>query len=349
MKRKIQSLLLVTIAMMAWASCKEDDDDDAIAVASISLDITTKTLSPGEEFDLTATITPSNAVNKDVDWSTSDANVATVDADGHVVAVAKGSATITVKTNDGGKTETCAVVVITRVTGITLNTTAMKLYIDEDATLIAMVTPNDADNKEVEWSSDNEDVATIEDGYVRALSAGTATLSATTVDGEKTATCTLTVAGQYIFDDVSKEIRTTVYGDYPSGYQFWLFPTVEDDGIFQGADEYILVDIAQERMGTPFTLTEENPNNYDLDWRVTYRNHKANRIYEGFGYEDAMGDVKSGTLYAMITGEDTFEVTIDVLFTDNKRFAGTYKGKFVKNNEFYGENGRRAPGRGSNL
>jgi hypothetical protein len=347
MKRKIQSLLLVTIAIMAWA-CKYDDDE-TIAVASISLDASTKTLSPGEEFDLTATITPSNAVNKDVDWSTNDANVATVNADGHVVAVAEGSATITVKTDDGGKTATCAVVVITHVTGITLNTTAMKLYIDEDATLIATITPNDADNKEVEWSSDNEDVATVEDGYISAVSAGTATISATTVDGEKTATCTVTVAGRYIFDDVSKEIRTTVYGDYPSGYQFWLFPTVENDGIFQGADEYILLDIARERMGTPFTLTEENPNNYDLDWRVTYRNHKANRIYEGFGYEDAMGDVKSGTLYAMMTGEDTFEVTIDVLFTDEKRFMGTYKGKFVKNNDFYGITGRRAPGRRSNL
>jgi hypothetical protein len=347
MKRKIQSLLLVTIAIMAWA-CK-DDDDETIAVTSISLDASTKTLSPGEEFDLTATITPSNAVNKDVDWSTNDANVATVNADGHVVAVAKGSATITVKTDDGGKAATCAVVVITRVAGITLNTTAMKLYIDEDATLIATITPNDADNKEVEWSSDNEDVATVEDGYISAVSAGIATISATTVDGEKTATCTVTVAGQYTFDDVSKEIRTTVYGDYPSGYQFWLFPTVEDDGIFQGADEYILLDIARERMGTPFPLTEENPNNYDLDWRVTYRNRKANRIYEGFGYEDAMGDVKSGTLYAMMTGEDTFEVTIDVLFTDEKRFTGTYKGKFVKNNDFYGITGRRAPGRRSNL
>ena len=347
MNKKIQRLLLATIVVMAWA-CK-DDDDEPIAVASISLDAATKTLSPGEEFDLTATITPSNAVNKDVDWSTSDANVATVDADGHVIAIARGTATITVKTDDGEKTAACAVTVTKRVAGITLNATALKLYINEDATLIGMVTPSDADNKEIEWSSDNDDIVTVADGYIKAISAGTATISATTVDGEKTATCIVTVAGQYAFDNAKKEIMTTVYGDYPSGYQFWLFPTVEDDGIFQGADEYILIDIAREAMGTPFTLTEENPNNYDLNWRVTYRNNTTDRIYEGFGYKDAMGDVKSGTLYAMMTGEGTFEVTIDVLFTDKKSLTGTYKGKFVNNNDFYGKKGRRAPARRNNL
>lgn len=348
MKRKIQRLLLVTIAVTAWASCK-DGDDDTIVVVSISLDAATKTLSPGEEFDLAATITPSNAVNKAVDWSSSDTNVATVDSDGHVVAVARGVATITVTTDDGGKTATCAVTVTQRVTSVTLNATALKLYIDEDATLIAVVTPNDADNKEIEWSSDNEAVATVnEDGHVMAIAAGAATITATTVEGEKTATCAVAVVARYTFNGASKEVVTAVYGDYSGGYQFWLFPAAVDDGIFDGANEFVRIDIPREMMGATFPLTEENL--YDWDWRVAYRNDATDQTYEGRGYVDGMGDVESGTLYAIMTGEDTFKVTFDILFTDGKRLTGIYAGMLVLNNDYYGKSGRKAaPGRNGGL
>jgi hypothetical protein len=340
MNKQIRNLILLTLLALAW-SCN-DNDDEPIAVASISLDAATKTLSPGEEFDLTATITPSNAANKDVDWSTSDAGVATVNADGHVIAIARGMATITVKTDDGGKTATCAVTVTKRVDGVTLNASELKLYIEEDATLIATVTPNDADSKEVAWSSDNEAVATVnEDGRVTAIAAGTATITATTVEGEKTAICAVAVAARYTFSGASKDVVTAVYGDYSGGYQFWLYPTAVEDGIFEGANEFVRIDIPREMMGATFSLTEENP--YDWDWRVAYRHNATHETYEGRGYVDGMGDVDGGTLYARKTGEDTFEVTFDVLFTDGKRLKGTYAGTLVMNNDYYGK--RAAPGR----
>jgi hypothetical protein len=184
-----------------------------------------------------------------------------------------------------------------------------------------------------------------EDGHVIAIAAGAATITATTVDGEKTATCAVAVVAEYTFNGASKEVVTAVYGDYSSGYQFWLFPAVVDDGIFDEANEFVRIDIPRERMGATFSLTEENP--YDWDWRVVYRNDLTNQTYEGRGYVDGMGEVDSGTLYAVMIGEDTFEVTFDILFTDGKKLTGTYAGMLIMNNDYYGR--KAAPRRRGRL
>ncbi len=84
---------------------------EAIAVTDVSLSETTKELKVGETFTLTATIEPNNAENKNITWSSSDDNIAKVDANGLVTAVSEGTATITVTTEDGGNTATCDVTV----------------------------------------------------------------------------------------------------------------------------------------------------------------------------------------------------------------------------------------------
>lgn len=90
-----------------------------VNVSGVSLDIDSKTLNVGESFQLTATVTPSNADDKAVGWTSSNPSVATVDSSGKVVALAAGSANITVTTNDGGKTATCAIQVEDKGVGIT--------------------------------------------------------------------------------------------------------------------------------------------------------------------------------------------------------------------------------------
>ena len=80
-------------------------------VTGVTLDKTSLTLNEGDDpVTLTATVTPSNATNKGVTWSVAPEGVVTV-ADGVVTAVAPGTATVTVTTDDGGKTATCAVTV----------------------------------------------------------------------------------------------------------------------------------------------------------------------------------------------------------------------------------------------
>ena len=168
-----------------------------IPVTGVSLDKTTLTLTEGETASLAATVAPDNATDKSVTWTSAAPTIATVDANGKVTAVQAGETTITVKTNDGGKTATCNLTVKAKtipVTGVSLDKTEMELTVGETAKLTPTVTPENATDKSVTWSSSAATVATVEgDGTVTAVKVGTATITVKTTDGGKTATCKVTV------------------------------------------------------------------------------------------------------------------------------------------------------------
>lgn len=106
-KHTFSLIALAIVFVSVFAACKKDKDT---AVTGVTLNVTTKALLVDETLTLTATVLPENATNKNVTWSTSDANIATV-ADGVVTAKKVGTATITVTTVDGSKTATCTVTV----------------------------------------------------------------------------------------------------------------------------------------------------------------------------------------------------------------------------------------------
>ena len=83
------------------------------------------------------------------------------------------------------------------VTGVTLNKSSMSLTVGNTETLTPTVNPSNATNKTVAWSTSNAAVATVNStsGLVTAVTAGTATITVTTADGNKTATCSVTVTG----------------------------------------------------------------------------------------------------------------------------------------------------------
>ena len=164
-------------------------------VTGVSLNKDSLTLDVGSTKELIATITPETATDKNLTWASDAEGVATVDQNGEVNAVAPGTANITVTTQDGSHTATCAVTVTQPVTGVTLDPTSLSLFTGDTATLTATVEPENATNKNVTWSSDDTSVATVDaTGKVTAVSAGTATITVTTVDQSKTATCEVTVA-----------------------------------------------------------------------------------------------------------------------------------------------------------
>ena len=136
-------------------------------------------------------------MNKEVTWASDKPAVATVDNNGKVKGLAIGEATITVTTKEGNKTDKCKVTVTAKpiaVTGVTLNETEKKLKVGEEFTLTATVMPADATNKEVTWSSDKADIATVDNnGKVKGVKEGEATITVTTKDGEKKATCKVIV------------------------------------------------------------------------------------------------------------------------------------------------------------
>ena len=170
-----------------------------VLVTGISLNNSNLSLYTGKTATLTATVTPENATNKAVTWKSSDDTIATVDNNGKVTAVKEGTATITVTTEDGNKTATCAVTVAAAtvpVTGVTLNKTSTSLYVGDTETLTATVEPSDATNRAVTWTSSDSTVATVDqNGLVTALARGTAVITATAADGSgASASCTVTVS-----------------------------------------------------------------------------------------------------------------------------------------------------------
>lgn len=130
-------------------------------------------------------------------YASDNEKVATVDQNGKITAVGDGVCTITVTATKGGDTVTDSHAIVVKsikgVTGITLDRTEATIRERETVTLKATITPADADYQQVTWTSDKPEVATVEDGVVKGVGVGTATITATTFEGGKTATCQITV------------------------------------------------------------------------------------------------------------------------------------------------------------
>ncbi|MBO4263903.1 MAG: Ig-like domain-containing protein [Bacteroidales bacterium] len=168
-----------------------------VAVLGVQVTPTSLKLKEGESYPLISQIVPSNATEKAIAWSSSDDKVATVNENGLVLAVGGGEAVITATSLDGGKTGSCAVKVtpsFIEVTEVKLNETTLTLEAGQKATLTATVSPADASDPTVSWSSSDETVATVADGVVLAVAAGTATITAKA--GEQEATCEVTVTAK---------------------------------------------------------------------------------------------------------------------------------------------------------
>jgi len=174
---------------------------NAVSVTGVTLNKTSASIVVGGAETLTATIAPASATNKNVTWVSSDPSIATVSpstpttSGGTVTGVKAGTATITVTTEDGSKTATCAVTVANNVavTGVTLDKTSATILVGNTEILTATIAPADATNKAVTWASSNNAIATVSNGTVRGVAVGSATITVTTQDGSKTATCAVTV------------------------------------------------------------------------------------------------------------------------------------------------------------
>ncbi len=168
-----------------------------IPTTGVTVTPTNQTINVGNTFTITPTVTPDNATDKSIIWTSSDDTIATVDDNGKVTALMEGTATITATTNDGGFTASCVITVVKRegrVTGITVTPISKTASVGEIFFVTPYITPVDAEDKSVTWSSSNPSIATVDsNGKVTAIREGVVTITATTNDGGLKATCTVTV------------------------------------------------------------------------------------------------------------------------------------------------------------
>jgi uncharacterized protein YjdB len=178
--------------------------DGNVAVTGINLNKKEINILEGDSSEaLIVIVIPNDATNQNVEWSSSDTDVATVSIGGVVTGVSSGKATITATTIDGGYAANCSVTVGPKFPNeILLNKSTMTILVYDTETLTASITPPNAVYNKVTWSSSNTSVATVSsEGAVKGVSAGEAIVTATTQNGI-TATCKITVK-ELIFTSIS--------------------------------------------------------------------------------------------------------------------------------------------------
>lgn len=168
----------------------------------------TVTMGLNQTRQLQVKITPSDTTNKNVQWTSSNNSVATVDSNGVVTSKNSGSTIITATTHNELKTE-FFIEVETSVTNITLNSNEINLNPGGTFKLDATVNPSNASNKNIKWISANESIATVDQsGNVTADVAGTTYISAVSADGKVIATCTVNVSKPVVTKPAKVKIKS---------------------------------------------------------------------------------------------------------------------------------------------
>lgn len=259
-----------------WAfTCNTSGDggDNVILVTGIELNKTSDELDIGETTQLTATVYPSNATNRQVGWLSNNYSVASV-VNGLVTAKSVGTAIITCVANDSGNAKAQCTIKVTekeiQVTRIELNKTSDELEIGTTTQLTATVYPSNATNKDVNWKSSNSSVATVSSsGLVTAKGEGVTNIICTSIDSDNIqAICSIKVktSGEFSYQgvnyailDKSKRTCRTNKGSSVSGKL--IIPSI----VTNGKDPYMVVMIgANSFQNSKDLISVQLPNSIEI-------------------------------------------------------------------------------------
>ena len=167
-------------------------------VTKLEIQAESKILATGDSMQLGVTVIPANATIQQVEWSSRNPAVATVDEDGMVTGIKKGTVTIDAKAKDGsGRSAAVALTISQKATGLTLKETEVRVVAGKRVTLTPRITPAETNDKNVTWSSSDESIATVSRGSVTGVRAGTCEITCTSVSNpELSATATVEVIQQ---------------------------------------------------------------------------------------------------------------------------------------------------------
>ena len=238
--------------------------------SNLELNPNNKKINENESFLIEALITPDDAGDKSIDWTSSDSSVASVDENGNVTGVSKGNAVITASSKDGsGFSASCNVEVVKPVTKIQFDSSTKQIYDGRSIKINVTVSPVDATNTELAWSSSDDSVAIVDEfGNVTGIKKGTSIITATAKDGSGVnAKCTVTVLKSVTkiqLSETSKEIlegktfklnTTIIPSDADYKYLNWSsnntsIATVDSSGNVKGVKKGSAVITASARDGS---------------------------------------------------------------------------------------------------
>lgn len=294
--KRILYPLIIAAAFIAGCGDSFNSAQDNLTgpVNGIGLKPSTSLVSGGSE-KLYPVVSPPKTENKGVTWTSSDSSKVSVDSSGVITGVAAPAhgttetAVITATTVEGGYTAECTVTVSEKpvaITGVTISQTTMTLHAGNQGQLTATVTPSDATNQNLTWtSSSSGKVAVDTSGLVTAVAAGTAIITVTTVDGGYKASCVVTSTTDTV-------------------YSVTYFPNTATGGA-------VPLDLNSYLSGTKVTVMGRNTLVKD-----SYSFAGWNTLPGGAGTPYSVGSTfnmgnTSVSLYAMWTADLTYTVTYD--------------------------------------
>lgn len=308
---KVICLAMIFSLLQASVSCQQKEEGH-ISLKGISLDETELALTVNDSRQLNVLFTPENATDKEVRWISSDMRIATVDQKGMVKAISEGEAEIRVTSKEGEFTAVCKLAVTEKtipVTSIILNEEQLELYVGETFRLQAEISPANATDKTLTWTSSSEQTATVSaEGLVTAIADGNVTITAKANDESGIqATCTVSVStfvpgpkknlsatgtsncyiisegGEYCFD-------ATVIGNGLAG----LLPSIPQS-VKNFHTENIKIE--PKSAGIVWEDTESLIQNLKLEsdgtvsFSVDYRNRKGNAVVAVYSEENQGGEI----------------------------------------------------------
>lgn len=196
-----------------------------VAVTKATLDQTEVTLNKGANCKLKLTVEPANFTDE-VNWRSTNPEIAAIDDSGLLTAKSVGTATI--KVTAGNESVSCKVTVVQPVSWISLNKNSLSLEALSTYQLTARVYPEEAYNKKVEWSSSDETVAKVDQsGFVTCLKKGTAKITVLAKDGSgEKDTCTINVLNNGYAAKTVEDLESP--HNYPNNcFDFWQYTSSE--------------------------------------------------------------------------------------------------------------------------
>lgn len=190
--KTIYKLLYILFLTSTTVCCQKVEE--RLPVTAVSLDKTTLELGITKSQTLVATVSPEDAMNQEVKWSSNAPAIAEVDDQGKVTGISAGTAIITVTTVDGGKTSTCKVNVL-NIIGVTITPPTVQMTLETSQALKAIVLRNDGgDETSLIWTSGDKAIVTVDDkGTLTAVAPGKTIVTAKTTDGKYSGTCEVMV------------------------------------------------------------------------------------------------------------------------------------------------------------
>lgn len=228
---KFMTLLsFVSLASLGLWSCEQEPV--VVDVTDIDISMTSATLVKGETVRLTAVVVPSNATETAIEWVSVDPTIAKVDLNGLVTALDKGETIIMARSGEIVK-ECIVTVTDIPLEGIVLDKDTLDIKVGDNAKLAVTVLPEGVEGVEIEWSSSNTKVVTVDNsGQVMGQSSGEAVVTASA--GDYKASCRIYVmgdvqVGDYYYAD-GRWFSTPIEGQTPIAIVFYVGDPTKEDG-----------------------------------------------------------------------------------------------------------------------